>query len=284
MCSRRSPLPSAGLAIACALSVLSASEASAQQTPPLDVSWDTFSADVTVQHRRLTSDGLPIGTDPPPVRYRWERTEAAAGWKTVLTFHPLAASEQRATGRPQDLQYGVARVEDDGDGTPPRVFNRLGQRMPLPAASDVGLSSARHLLPETARLAAEDGAQLPTSLNGREWVESVIADPAKTQGRREELRRHFGRQAGKVRGLHRFVKAEANRTEEVLTDPTSALPIEMNVSEGGRLVWHGRFAYSRDRRGASTRRAMHVEQVVSETGERLSTDVELANVRLERRK
>ncbi len=285
MCSRRSPLPSAGLAIACALTVLSASRVLAQSAPAMYLSsWDTFSADVTVRHRRLRSDGSPNGIDAPPVRYRWERTETAAGWKTVLTFQPPPAAEQRAIATPQDARFEVARVEDDEDGTPARVFNRLGQRMELPGANDGRLSNARHLLPATAALAAADNGQRSTSVSGREWVDSVIADPARTQERRAGLRRQFGRPTGKVRGLNRFVRTEANRTEELLADPTSALPLEMNVVEGGRLVWHGRFAYSGDRGGASTRQAMHVEQIMSEAGERLSTDLELANVRLERRR
>lgn len=283
MRSKRFLLPSVGLATACALSVLSASEALAQDTRDVQERWDTFSADVTVRHRRITADGSSIGTETPPLRYRWERSETPAGWKTIMTVQPPAASEQRAMGRPQDPRFDIARVEDDGDGTAPRVFNRLDQRIELPGGTLNPLASARHLLPETARLAAEDRAPALAPTSGRNWVDGVVADPAKTQGRREALIRRFGREAGKVRGLSRFLKREGNRTEEVLTDPSSAVPLEMNVSEGGRLVWHARFAYSRDARGASTRRAIHVEHLVSEAGERVATDLELANVRLERR-
>lgn len=281
MRTRSSPLLGLGMAVAC-LASLSAQDTRGDRADAGSGHWDTFVADVTIRHRRLQRDGTPIGVEPAPIRYRWERTAGPKGWKTVTTFAPPAWGTAAAAGRPQDARYDVARVEDDGDGTPVRAYNRRGEEMRLPPPDALGLKSGRHLLPDTAVLAAEAAGQSAVTRTD-EWIESLIASSNKVDGRRGALKRRYGTHTGKVRGLQRFVKAEGDETEELLADPDSALPMEVNVVRGGRLVWHGRLAYSRDQRGAYVRRAMHVEQVVSDEGERMATDFELANVRVERR-
>lgn len=279
---------SLGLALAMALVSLSSLDAQdtrrSTRAAGALTDWDTVSADVIVQHRRVRSDGTLLGAQSLPVRYKWERSAGPGGWRTVMTFPPSpAAMAASASLRPQDAQFQIGRIEDDGDGTPIRIYNRRGQQMRLPAVQALGLASARHLLPEAAQRAAEQ-AQVSSSLSsgGRDWIDNVLAPPA-PEGRRRELTRRFGANRGRARGLQRFVRTEGDETEEVLADPESALPIEVNVARGGRLVWHGRSTYERDARGAFVRRALHVEQLVSERGDRVVTDFQLANVRVERR-
>lgn len=279
MRSRSSPLLGLGMALACLMSVHAQERRAADARRESSPTWDTVVADITVRHRRLDREGAPVGPDAVPVRYRWERSRGPSGWKTTMTFAPRAAAT--AHGRPQDERFDLARLEDDGDGTPPRAYNRRGELMALPSPGTIGLQSGRHLLPESARAPLEDVR--PLTGGDVDWSENLVAPAAGTATRRQALANRYGNHTGKVRGLHRFVRASAEGMEELLADPDSALPVEMNVTRDGRLVWHGRFAYVRDRRGAYLRRAMHVEQVVSDDGDRLATDLDLANVRIERR-
>lgn len=276
MRSRSSPLLGLGMTLACLMSADAQDHRLAGASVDASSTWDTLVADVTIRHRRLDREGKPIGPDQAPVRYRWERSHGPSGWKTTLTFAARPAPE-----RPQDARFELARLEDDGDGTPARAYNRRGELMALPSPDALGLKSSRHLLPESAAASREGGR--PLGGGDREWVENLVAPAGGAASRRQALKHRFGAHTGKVRGLHRFVRTSDEGTEEVLADPDSALPVEMNVARDGRLVWHGRFAYVRDRRGAYLRRAMHVEQVVSDEGERLATDLDLANVRFERR-
>jgi hypothetical protein len=267
--------------------VLLSTGAAGAQAPILDPAapWDTFVTDVTIRHTRVRSDGTPVGAAARPLRYRWERTLGHLGWKTTLSFHAATgAAESAADARPQDARYEVARLEDDGDGTRLRVFNRRGELMQLPPLEALGLASARQLLPETADLAAGHGLVSTGGEDGREWIENFIASPARLPARRETLRRRFGREVGNVGGLTRFLKTDQGETEEVLADPASGLAVEVNLVRGGRLVFHSRLAYARQKDGAWVRRAMHVEQEVSDAGDRVSTDLELSNIRLERRR
>jgi hypothetical protein len=286
MRSRSAPLLNVRLA-ALAFVVVLSTGAVRGQAPTLDTAgpWDTFVADVMIRHARVRSDGTPVDVAAPPLRYRWERTLSPSGWKTILSFHAAPGdAEGGADARPQDARYAVARLEDDGDGTRWRAFNRRGELMQLPPLDALGLASARQLLPETAESATGAARVGPGGETGREWIENLIASPARRHTRRETLTRRFGREVGMVSGLTRFLRTEQGETEELLADPVSGLPAEVNLVRGGRLVFHSRLAYSREAEGAWIRRATHVEQEVSDTGERIVTDLELSNVRLERRR
>jgi hypothetical protein len=90
---------------------------------------------------------------------------------------------------------------------------------------------------------------------------------------------------GRVRGLDRFVATEADQSREVLVDPSSALPIEMNLMRGGTLVSHRTMRYEAGPGGTLVRRAMRSERLVSPvSGERAVVDTEFTSVRLERRR
>jgi hypothetical protein len=241
--------------------------------------WDTLSADITVRHRRLDRDGTPVGLEPMPIRYRWQQSSGPAGARTVLTFAP---QPKAVAERPQDARYEVARIEDDGDGTPPRIYNRRGELMQLPPPASLGLSGPARPLSDEAARAAEGPVSLPQPPAGT-LAMGLVAHADDVGARRSRLKERYGRRVERIGRLERFVRTDGDDTEEVLADPESGLPTEVNIVRNGRLAWHGRFMYTRDRRGAYMRRAMHIEHAVSDSGERVATDVELTNVTFERR-
>src|SRR5437870_9288275 len=93
--------------------------------------WDTFVADVTITidpgSRSLSARRTPA-PGPAHVNYHLERALGADGnWKTTTTFDPLSLAPA-ASANPR---YQLARVEDDGDGSPPRRYNASGELMDL---------------------------------------------------------------------------------------------------------------------------------------------------------
>lgn len=250
-------------------------------------SWDTFSADVTIR-RHLKSAAGDASAEAPLVRYRWTRSQRAGGWKSTIEIARLAAPMIRST-RGQALlaePTTIVRIEDDEDGTAPRVYNRRGLLVRLPSVEDrrvLGEPVPGSLdVPKLPDLAYPDAKR--SSTPGRDWVDAFVAAPSRKEARRAALQRRFGRTSGRVRHLDRFITTSADGTMEVLADPASALPIEVNVVRDGALVAQSTLGYSAGANGALIRRSVRSEHVVAaDSGARAVAQIELSNVRLDRR-
>lgn len=249
--------------------------------------WDTFSAEITMRRHLLAGDDQPSAS-APTVRYRWTRSQRASGWKSTIEVTDVAAPTVQSSKGPflLDNPRSVVRIEDDEDGTPVRVVDRHGNAIQLPAADDrrvLGepVEGSLHV-PALPELAYPDAARASSA--GRDWVDAFIATPSRKERRREALQRRFGRASGRVRNLDRFVSSDDRVTMEVLADRTAAIPLEINVAREGTLIAQSRIAYAAGAGGTLVRRSVRTEQVVSSDATRRAVaEVELANIRLERR-
>jgi hypothetical protein len=253
---------------------------------PAAETWNTFSADITIRNSRVKADGGPAGGATTAMRYRWERRLTGAGWKSTMTFeNETPVSLQSQGGRKQiENPFAIARIEDDEDGTPLRFFDRAGERVHVPSELQLRRQFNRVPGPLVANETALANAVRPRTF-GREWSETILATPSKAAARRAALERRFGRPAGRVRALDRFVSTHDQETTEVLADPQSALPLEINVVRSQALVSHSTMGYVRGEGGALIRRSLRIERAIPDTaGERTTTDVEINNVRLEEKR
>jgi hypothetical protein len=248
--------------------------------------WNTFTADITIRHSRVKADGRPAGGATPAMRYRWERRLTGAGWKSTMTFeNETPVSLQSQGGRKQiENPFAIARIEDDEDGTPLRLFDRAGERVHVPSELQLRRQFNRVPGPLVANDTALANAVRPRTF-GREWTETILATPSKAAARRTALERRFGRPAGMVRALDRFVSTHDQDTTEVLADPQSALPLEINVVRNQALLSHATMGYVRGEGGALIRQSLRIERAIPDAaGERTATDVEINNVRLEEKR
>jgi hypothetical protein len=232
--------------------------------------WDTFSADVTIRRSRVGPDGKSVGISAPQVQYHWERVQTGLGWKTTMTFSaPARPTVQSLRGRVQvESPTAVMRVEDDENGTAPRLYDQSGARIDMPARQ----------LERPDRPAAI----LPPPVSGQNWIDTVILPAAQRATRQQALERQQGKTVGRVGQFDRFLATTAGETTEILADPQSVVPVEMNVLRDGVLQNHITFTYQVGFRDALVRRGMRSERVASDAAtERLVTDVELTNVRLD---
>jgi hypothetical protein len=240
--------------------------------------WDTFSADLIVRRQLVRKDAAP-GFLGPDMRYRWVRTLGDTGWKTTLTLVSSSSDRIETSKGPQAVsrKIPISRIEIGDPRTPARVFDTDGRLAFMP--------------PARSRPPAEpDGVEVPAdvveraaSATSRDWVEHLLPSAAGRAARRAALARELGSPQGAVNGLERFVSHDGGTTTEILSDPSWAVPVEINVVRDGALVSHSTLTYAEDPGAGLVRRRIRSELLVSpESGDRAVIDVELANIRLDR--
>ena len=259
----------------------------AQRKPP--VPSDTFtsvSADVIVTQGLVSQGGKLVGTPVPPARYRWQREKKGRYWKTTMT---MTASVRPATrllsGATKEVTPSIVRIEDDGDGTPPRFYDHRGGEVRPPAAADVARSSqvlAERSLPLPAIERGSQGLQQRTQDD--RWIRSLAIRASDAASRRDEILRSFGPVLGKLRGMDRFLVAIQEGAVEILIDPDLNVIREWNVVKKGELDARGSSEYEPGSGEMYLRRKSKVERLLPNgSGNRMTTEVALTNVRFESR-
>lgn len=268
--------------------------------------WDTVSADLIVRRQLVRKDAAP-GLQAPEMRYRWVRTLGDTGWKTTLTLVSASADRIETSKGPQAVsrKIPISRIEIGDPRTPARVFDTEGRLVFMPpsrprtalhgaaaspegAASLDGTAADPLALPDALRAGLDAAAagvaeRAARDATSRDWVEHLLPSAAGRAARRAALLRGHGSPQGMVNGLERFVSHDAATMTEVLSDPTWAVPVEINVVRDGALVSHSTLTYAEDPGAGLVRRRIRSELLVSpESGDRAVIDVELANLRLDR--
>jgi hypothetical protein len=250
---------------------------------------ETVSADISITRSRVNADGTPQGV-PTQVNYHWVRERVNARWRTVVTLPwtmSWAIDPQTRTAR--DVGERPVRVEDNEDGTPLLFFNRRGEQIQVPSASELGraranfsrLPGAKNDLDAPLRPAAVGAQMLRPSATpaGQSWADTLFADSSQTSGRREALERTNGPSKGRTRGLDRFVSYRGDAAIETLVDPATALPVEINIVRGGALVMQTLVTYAAATAGTLVRQRLLCTRLADSSGRRAIVDVRFANVR-----
>ena len=245
---------------------------------------DYFAGDLTIRHQRVTADGRPVDLSPPAVGLRLERRRMGARWRTTLAVTTQSDWVHTPAGRRSlDNPFTPTRVEFEDDGQAPRMYGRGGQLIAGPTPEDIrALGLPAHLRDrdwEPADLAAR-AAGAPAFAGVAGAAAGLVHPLGDRASRRRDLERRYGAPVGQVRGLDRFLAEVADSLHEVLVDPETALPIEINVADRGALVRRVTFDYQSLPNASLLRRLLRNEEAVAEgNGMRLVTEVELTNVR-----
>jgi hypothetical protein len=289
------------MALACATALalavpLSQAYVRAVAAPGPQDKWNTFTADVAIRRGLRDAARPAASTDASPVKYRLVRALSGAYWKTTMAVIGATRPDVvTPTGESLAIPPAVARIEDDGDGTEPRLYNLQGQLLRSPTKNDrqkMGAADSVFAPTDALTQSRAGGAngQRPSD-QGRGWIESLMPSLDKKSARRTALEERFGNAVGKVRGLDRYLQTASDQTVEVLADEDSAVPVEINVLRGGVLLSHTTFVYEPGPQRTLVRRRASVEHAILDTPElpglkdaRLILDVELSNVTLEDRR
>ena len=245
----------------------------------VEPSEEPFSADVAIRHAHGGADGRPLPGQSPALSFRLERRRGASGTVTTMTLIGVARATARGVAgvRALDHPYLAARMEHDPkQGL--RLYNARGERLRLPEAADRALFGrmSDEILP-----GPRTGADRAAAEAAFASLDDVVAWRERGGERRARLERIHGPSQGSVGGLDQYISTDHGDLREVLVDPATALPIEMNTVRAGALVSRTRMSYDAHPAGVFVRRVLRTERVVpSVTPRRLVLEMELSNVRL----
>jgi len=256
----------------------------AATTSSADPTWDTFVVDIKMTRQHLDSSGQPIGNARNGMSLRWERTRRDDGWRSTYW---LGARDPQ----PVYTQTGVAelrqppafaRIEDDETGEPVRFYDVTGRQLRLPTSADIhrvlGLPPS-----ESSPTAARQPSRGQADQAGGGWLDNFLNPASQRDARRSALVERYG-SGTRYRSMDRFLQTDGDVLREVLVDPISSVPLEVNVLQAGMLQSHTAFEYAAAPDRSLTRRRIHTERVRPGTpGERDVLDLSFENVRFERR-
>ena len=215
--------------------------------------------DVVLTHRVIEADGTPAIPISTESAFTLQKLRTGSGaTKIRLTYRP--ARPGVSASAPRTPLVG-ARVEYDPASQSTTVFDEDGQR-PNPRLS---------LTRSSAALGSFDS-----------WLESLVIAPADVSAREQALERSHGRPVGRVGRLSRYVQVRGEFSEELLVDPESALPVEVNVVRQNVLETHTTIEYGTTARGQLVRQRLRSEQLIdASSGRRSVVDVDFSNVAAE---
>lgn len=214
-----------------------------------------MTVEISITHAVLDSEGNPTVPPSTPAVFSVERTRRSGTWQTIMTYRKHPGTPTRASSHPLD----GARVEFDEDSGATRVYDSTGVL--------------------DARLSRNFSDGIPGARGPGQWLDGLIATDKDRFARARDLSEKYGMPVGREGGLDRFLIHRDGIVEEVLVDPRSALPREINTVREGALESHIVFDYGRRADGAWIRRSMRAEQIVAgDTTHRTRTTVEFTNL------
>jgi len=245
--------------------------------------WDTFVADVAIT---TTREGGKSNLPPtmPPIAYHLERSLQGNGkWRNVMTIDrsAMALALKSSVGRRLPAT-AVARIEDDGDGTPPRMYNadggvvHTGQPPALPSSFPAN-PNTQSPVPTPRRTLSP--AASPRMLAN--WIDGVVLTSQKTEERRESFLRAYG-QPRVLSGATEYQVVRDSVTSIIRVDPSAQAITEVQHLVGGVLLGRWQFGYERQPDGTMIRSSISAEGKDRVTGGRRTTVTRFSNIRLEK--
>jgi len=187
-----------------------------------------FSADVVVERTTVDRDGVVVGR-MPKVRYRVTERPGPRGATTEISFQNTPPFPGR--GPLQDPSAGFKVLMNERDGI--SVVDPSGRVLPANASIPGDAGAAPLAVPP----ASPHSGPRPQGASSLGLERSGAA-------RHQALVARFGPSVGRHGDRERFIRSESDTFEEVLVDPDSALPVEINTLRAGRLVHRSSLSYA----------------------------------------
>jgi hypothetical protein len=214
--------------------------------------------DIVLTHRLIEADGAPAASISTESAFTLQKLRTKSGAAKIRVTYRRAPPTLPAGRTPLD----DARVEYDVASGATAVFDEGGRRL-------------------NPRLSI--GPSTPAALGTFDsWLQSLVFKRADSSSRRQELERSHGRPAGRVGRLTRYVQTRGDGSEELLVDPVTALPVEVNLVKQGALDAHTTIEYETTPTGQLVRRRLHAERLLEGgAGRRSLLSVDFSNVVVE---
>jgi hypothetical protein len=245
---------------------------------------DAFSVDLTIRRQHVRADGSSLGSAPPSVTYHWEEVRSGAGWKTTMTLADADQPVVQTRRGPETLRdvSAVVRLERDEQGTV-RLFDEKSRVIEPPSDAtrqrlwELAGGSRQDVAPDFRAAPGSAGPSAGPSTQ-QDWLDAVLPALADAPRRRAALGARYDLSSRRVRGFDQYTATSGEGQVEVLADPNSALPVEINLVRNGALIEHTTMAYASAMGGRVLREHLHVERAApGGSGARSVTDIQLAN-------
>lgn len=191
-----------------------------------------YSADVEIEDSIVDEHGAVVEVRPT-TRYRMAVRRTTVGLQTEIVYPEARLFPKGPLTDPR----GGLRIVSVGDLTNARIFDAHGRLLlgPPDPAAGAGAGSG----------AAQDSGL-------------VLSDRGARDRRREFVRR-FGPSVGRLGGRDRYLASDGDDLTETLVEPSTMLPVEINVARGGTLAHRTSMAYGRMPGGRWYMATMHSE-------------------------
>ncbi len=188
-----------------------------RRTPPGPDDTPVFRADVVIDEQVVDEQGAVLETRPQ-TRYRMTVRRSGRRLRTEIVYPP---ARLLTTGPLVDPRGGY-RLVFDGDMANGRIYDATGALVFGPAD-------------EAAPAADAGGAAAP----------GLVVEDRDLMTRKRDLVQRFGPALERVTGRDRYLASEGNRLTETLVEPTTNLPVEVNILSDGALEQRTALAYAR---------------------------------------
>jgi hypothetical protein len=224
----------------------------------VNAAWDTFGVDVKVETSMRDSAGDSVFATHPQYYHVERQITAAGNWNLVLSFGSRARQAVgNTTGNFPPEPWEVARIEEDGDGSPRRMYDGAGRliSMKVPAGLPVGANGA----------AFGGGGSAPTSghvspASDRNWVGAYVVTPATAAARIGVLNSKFGPPRITTAGLAEYTRQRDSVQFTVDADPvTGAIESMVETVGKGGVLRRWTMTYDDQPDGTAVKRQVRVE-------------------------
>jgi hypothetical protein len=180
-----------------------------------------YSADVEIEESIVDEHGAVVEARPK-TRYRMAMRRTARGLQTEIVYPEARLFPKGPLTDPR----GGMRIVSDGDLATARIYDARGQVILGPQDTAEG----------PAVEAVESGVTQESGM--------VLSDRG-ARGRRSDFERRFGPSLGRLDGRDRYLASQGDELTETLVEPSTMLPVEINVARGGALAHRTSMAYGR---------------------------------------
>ena len=199
----------------------------------------SFSADVVVERTTVDRDGVVVSR-MPKVRYRVTERRGPRGASTEIAFQNTPPFPGR--GPLKDPSAGFRVLVNDRDGI--TVVDPTGKVVPTNSARADASGTTAAAPASGPQPLREVGAAALANETPQAESSTGLGLERSSEARRRALVARFGSPVGRLGDRERFVRNEADTFEEVLVDPDTALPREINTMRAGRLVQRSSLSYA----------------------------------------
>jgi hypothetical protein len=248
-------------------------------------SWNAYGADIITVLRNVRADGKPAAFAEIPSSRHVERRLEGNRWHTTMTIGSRAGT-MPASFAAQAARTRIVRVEDDGDGSPPRLYN--GEGVLIPPYSDLHQPrpALRRSTVPAMPVIERPVTQRPVKPADRSSVQAWILSSDGLAGRTEALQRAFGTPSSIVDrpGFNRYVVHHgAAAVTTVTVDAGLGATVEMVEVNGSDTTLHVTLAYDSHADGVMTLSHERIERPAKRLGGRTILESTYQNVYLAKR-